>query len=110
MAKKTFKKKGWPEIGQIVENKTKDGKKFRSVKFNDNVQILVDGEEIEMNQYRQGTLVDPVKEVEQLIERGIISEDKAEERMEQVQEVSNWLKFKIVVPRRAARLRTAAMR
>jgi predicted transcriptional regulator len=92
------KGKGWPVIGQIVENTDKKGNKFRSVKIADNVTILVDGEEINMNQYRSGNLVSPVDEVEQLIERGVISEDKQEFRREKAQEVSSWLKYNIVVP------------
>jgi len=92
------KGKGWPVVGQIVENETKDGRKFRSVKFAENVTILVDGEEINMNKYRNGNLVSPLEEVERLIENGAIEEKDQEFRREKAAEVSSWLKYSIVVP------------
>ena len=91
-------KKGWPVVGQIVENTTKNGDKFRSVKFADNVTILVDGQEIDMNKYRNGNLVSPTEEVERLIELGVITEADQEKRREQAESVSSWLKYNIVVP------------
>lgn len=92
------KSKAWPVVGQIVENKDKNGKPFRTVKFADNVTILVDGKEISLNQYRSGNLVCPVEEVENLIEKGIITEDKVEFRRQKAEEVKSWLKYNIVVP------------
>lgn len=95
---KMAKGKGWPVVGQIVENKTKDGKVFRSVKFAEDVTILVSGKEIDMNEFRSGNLVSPVDEVEQLIERGVIAEDKQDSRREKALKLSSWLKYNIVVP------------
>ena len=91
------KSKGWPVIGNIVENTTKDGKKFRSVKFADNVEIYVDGEKIAMNEYRNGNLVTPSQELEGLIDKGLVKEEDIEFRREKVAELT-WLKHKIVVP------------
>lgn len=92
------KSKGWPTVGQIVENKSKTGETFRSVKFAENVTILVDGQEIDMNKYRSGNLVSPTAEVERLIEIGAIQEKDQESRRESAAKVSSWLKYNIVVP------------
>ena len=91
------KGKSWPVVGNVVENSGKNGK-FRQIQFAENVEILVDGEKIDMNKYRQANLLSPVDEVEQLIERGVIEEEKQEFRREKASEISSWLKYKIVVP------------
>lgn len=91
-------KKGWPVVGQIVENTNKKGEKFRSVKFAPNVTILVDNVAIDMNKYRSGNLVSPTEEVERLIASGKIEENEQETRREQAATVNSWLKYNIVVP------------
>lgn len=92
------KGKGWPVIGKIVENTSKSGDKFRTVKFEENVTILVDGKEIDMNKYRSANLVCPVDEVNRLIAGGFIEEKDQEFRLSKAQEVKDWLKYNIVVP------------
>ena len=91
---KTKSKKGsWPEIATI-----RTGDKGSYLKFADNVDILVDGVKLEMNKSRTANLVDPSEEVEKLISLGVIGEDKAEARREQVASTKEWLKKKVVVP------------
>lgn len=92
------KNKGWPVVALIVENTTKDGKVFRSVKFPKDVEILVDGEKVDMNKYRNANLVSPTSEVERLIECGAIDEKDQEFRREKAAEVESWLKYNVVVP------------
>lgn len=55
-------KKRWPELFIIVENTNKEGEKFKSVKFSDNVVILNKGEEVEMPEKRYGKFVDNTDE------------------------------------------------
>ena len=94
MTKQTKSKKpSWPKIGTIRKSS-----KGSYIKFNDGVEILVDGVKVEFNDSRTANLVDPVQEVEKLIERGIISSDKADERREKAQEAAEWLKYEIQVP------------
>lgn len=90
-------RKKWPVIGKITENKGKNGT-FRQIQFEENVTIFVDGEQVDMNEYRQANLVTPVQEVEQLIKNGVIEESKQEFRRNKAQEISSWLKHKIIVP------------
>lgn len=87
------KKQKWPEIATI-----RTGENGSYLKFADNVEVLVDGEKIQMNKSRTANLVDPTEEIEKLIALGVISEDKAEERREQVASTKEWLKKKVVVP------------
>lgn len=87
------KKKGWPKIGKICK-----GQYGSYIKLEDNVQILVDGEPVELNEKRTCRLQDPVKEVERLIELGVIKEADVEKRRATAQGVSSWLKYEIVVP------------
>lgn len=91
MSKK--KSKAWPKIGSVRKN---DYGSY--IKLEDNVQILVDGEPVELNEKRVCRLQDPVKEVERMIENGIIKEGDAESRLSKAQEVSSWLKYEIVLP------------
>ena len=91
---KVVKKKGrWPKIGTVRKGETGS-----YIKFNENVKILVDGEEVKMNDKRTANLVDPVNEVKSMIERKIIKEDQAESRLAKAEEASSWLRYEIVVP------------
>jgi len=104
------KSKKWPELGIIVKNQVKDkegnpviGKDGQPVyklgfKLAENVTVLVDGEPVQLNKGRTGMLVSPVEEVDNLIKRGVIGEDKAESRREQAKEVNSWLRYKIQLP------------
>lgn len=104
------KKNKWPEIGIITKNtvKDKDGNVLKDkagnpitklgFKLAENVTILVDGQPIELNQYRSGILKTPVEEVEGLYKSGVIGDDKIEERREQAKNAHTWLRYKIQLP------------
>jgi hypothetical protein len=87
------KGKGWPMIGTI-----RKGDKGSYIKLEDNVTILVDGEEIPLNKSRTCQLQSPVAKVERLIKSGAIKESETESRMEKAKEVNEWLKYEIVLP------------
>lgn len=89
---KTTKKKSWPIVGTIRKND-----KGSYIKFADNVVILVDGEEVEMNASRTAMLQSPKDELEGLISRGFVKEDEIDARREKVEEISEWLKYNIVL-------------
>lgn len=109
MTTKTKSKK-WPELGIITKNviKDKEGKVVTDskgqpltrldFKVADNVTILVDGERVELNQYRSGTMVSPVDEVESLFKRGVIKEEEIETRREKAKETHSWLRYKVTLP------------
>lgn len=92
-ASNTKKKSGWPVIADIIKNENGS-----YVKFKEGVKITLNGEEVPLNEKRTAILQDPVKEVERMVANGVISEDKAEARLAQVQEVATWLKYSICCP------------
>lgn len=104
------KKQKWPELGIITKNvvKDKDGNVVKDAKGNavtklgfklaDNVTILVDGQPVELNQYRSGTLKSPVDEVESLYQNGVIGDDEIEAKRAKAKETNEWLRYKISLP------------
>lgn len=104
------KKSNWPELGIIVKNtvKDKDGNVLKdskgqpltklSFKLAENVTVLVDGQPVELNQYRTGILKTPVEDVENLYKNGAIGDDKIEERREAAKNTHTWLRYKIQLP------------
>lgn len=87
------KNKGWPMIGTI-----RKGDNGSYIKLEDNVTILVDGEEVPLNKSKTCRLESPVAKVERLIKNGGIKENDSESRLEKAKEVNEWLKYEIVLP------------
>lgn len=87
------KSKPWPVVGTIRKNENGS-----YIVFNDNVTILVDGQEVKMNNSRSAMLQSPVDKLEGLIKRGFIEEKDVEAKRAQAQETNQWLKYEIVVP------------
>ena len=93
------KSNGWPVVASVREGFDENGKSTgRYIKFNDNVKILVDGEEVNLNASRTAQLVSPVDQVERLYKASQIPEDKIEFRREKAAEANKWLKYEIVCP------------
>lgn len=92
MAETKGKSKSWPKIGTLRKSDTGS-----YIKLEDNVTILVDGKPIDMNDKKTVRLEDPRKKVEQLRERGIISEADADKRLERLSELS-WLRYELYCP------------
>jgi hypothetical protein len=86
------KSKGWPVIGSL-----RKGDNGSYIKLADNVQILVDGKAIDLNDKKTVRLEDPRKKVEGLFERGHISEQQRDERLEKLAGME-WLRYDLVVP------------
>jgi RNase H-fold protein (predicted Holliday junction resolvase) len=86
------KSKGWPKIGTL-----RKGDYGHYIVLEKGVEILVDGQKIAMNDKRSVRLEDPKKTVEMLLEKGVISEEKAQERLATL-EANAWLKYELVVP------------
>lgn len=84
-------KKSWPVIGTI--RKGDSGESY--IKLADGVELTVKGEKVELNKSRTLKLQNPSKNVEQLLERGIIDQAEAEKRLEKLAEMA-WLKYEIV--------------
>lgn len=87
------KSKPWPVVGTIRKNENGS-----YIVFNENVTILVDGQEVKMNNMRSAMLQSPIDKLERLIKRGFIDEKDVEARRAQAQETNRWLKYEIVVP------------
>lgn len=85
------KKKGWPVVGTI-----RKGEYGSYIKLEDNVTILVDGEEVNLNAKRTCSLQCPVTRTENLIKNGYIKENEAESKLEKAKEIKEWLKYEII--------------
>lgn len=92
MSQVKAKSKSWPKIGTL-----RKGDNGSYIKLEEGVEILVNGEKVEMNDKRTVRLEDPRKKVEGLLERGIISEADADKRLEKLAEL-DWLRYELIVP------------
>lgn len=92
MSQAKAKSKSWPKIGTL-----RKGDNGSYIKLEEGVEILVNGEKVEMNDKRTVRLEDPRKKVEGLLERGIISEADADKRLEKLAEL-DWLRYELIVP------------
>jgi len=89
----TKKKKGWPRIGSL--RKSEDGTSY--IKLEANVEILVDGVKIPLNDKKTVRLECPRKNVESMRDRGYITEQQAGERLEKLAEMT-WLRYDLIAP------------
>lgn len=97
------KNKGWLKLGQLIRNETDregnpiakaDQKTYLKLSDDAHAALTAAG----FNVGKNGVLVTPVDEVENLIKAGQIPEDKVEERRAAATQVSSWLRFNIQVP------------
>lgn len=86
------KKKSWPKIGRLCK-----GDKGSYIQLNPNVEILVDGQKISLNEKKYVNLEDPRINVKALLERGIIQEDEANSKLESLAQ-RTWYKYDLVAP------------
>ncbi len=86
------KSKGWPKIGTLRKGDTGS-----YIKLEDNVTILVDGQPVKLNDKKTVRLEDPRKKVEQMFERGYITEKQRDERLEKLEE-NSWLRYELICP------------
>lgn len=92
MSQVKTKSKGWPKIGTLRKSDTGS-----YIKLEPNVEILVDGVKISMNDKRTVRLEDPRKKVESLRDNGYLSEADADKRLEKLAEL-DWLRYELIVP------------
>jgi hypothetical protein len=98
MAAVKTKSKSWAKLGTIRQGENKGtGEKYSYIKLNDNVDIFVDGEKVSVNEKRTLRLEKPTDTVNQLLSRGVITEQQAGERLEKLAEMT-WLKYEITIP------------
>lgn len=95
MSQSKPKRKGYEKIGTIRVGENKETKeKYTYMKLEDNVEIFVNGEKIDLNSSRTLRFEKPEDEVKALLERNIISEEKAEERLEKLSGMQ-WLRYNV---------------
>jgi hypothetical protein len=92
MAEEKKKSKAWPRIGTL-----RRGDSGSYIKLEANVSIMVDGIEVPLNDKRTVRLEDPRKKVENLLERGIITEAEHDKRLESLAN-NEWLRYELIVP------------
>jgi len=72
------------------------------IKLNENVTILVDGEEIPIRKTQKGNrnlyLQSPLENVEFLYSKGYIKDEEIEQQREKAAEINTWKKYDIVIP------------
>ncbi len=85
------KSKRWPKVASVRKND--DGSSY--IKLEEGVELILNGEKVPLNEKRVLRLECPRKNVEQLRDRGIISEQQAGERLEKLAEMT-WLKYEVV--------------
>jgi len=67
------------------------------IKLESNVEILVDGVKIDLNDKKTVRLEDPRAKVEGMFERGVISEADRDKRLESLSN-NTWLRYELVCP------------
>lgn len=72
----------WFEIGTL--RKKDDGNPY--IVLNSKVQILVDGQEVDLGQYRKLTLTDPMKGYTTMLENGRMDKEEFEKQQAFVEE------------------------
>jgi hypothetical protein len=86
------KGKSWPKIGRLCK-----GDKGTYIQLNPNVEILVDGVKISLNEKKYVNCEDPRNTVKALLERGIIQEEEANTRLESLNS-REWYRYDLVAP------------
>ncbi len=92
MSVTSTKKKSWSKLGTL--RKGDDGTSY--IKLEANIEIYVDGVKADLSSTKTVKLDDPRKKVEQLRDKGIISEADADKRLEKLAEMS-WLRYDLVL-------------
>lgn len=93
MSETSSKKVPWAKVGTIRKN---DKGTFYA-KLESNVEILIDGEVVKLNDSRTVSLQDPRKKLQTLFDKGFLSQKEFDERSETLAE-NAWLKYEMVVP------------
>lgn len=86
----------WAELGTLRERTNDKGDTSTYIVLNKNVQILVDGEEVDLGEYRTVKLIDPRKGLETARDNGKIDDETYEERLNALDERN--VVFKLTVP------------
>lgn len=82
----------WTNIGSF--RVAKNGK--RKFVINKDVQILYKGNQVDLGEFRTAACRDSLESVQGLLERGIITQEEAEKKMEYINEKQ--IKFDVVIP------------
>jgi hypothetical protein len=92
MSETKSKSKSWPKVGTLRRGDTGS-----YIKLEEGVEIYMNGEKIPLNQKRTIRLEDPKQKVENLFERGIITEAEHDKRLETLAN-NEWLRYELIVP------------
>lgn len=91
MAETKTKSKSWPKVGTL-----RKGDSGSYIKLEEGVEIYLNGEKVPMNGKRTVRLEDPRKKVENLFERGIITEAEHDKRLETLAN-NEWLRYELII-------------
>ena len=85
----------WNQIGIVIQGK--NGLPDY-IKLDDDIQIYANGQPLPMNPERRVRMQNPVQNVQNMINKGVIQPQDAQRRMASVMKSQHWLKFELFVP------------
>jgi len=86
----------WSELGTVRQRVNKDGKKINYLVLNKNVSISLDGEEVNLGEYRTVSFVDPMAGLQSLLDGGHIDEAEFDKRLAFNEEKG--VKYRLTIP------------
>jgi len=90
----------WAELGTVRTRTNKEGKKVSYLVLNKNVTIAVDGEEVDLGDYRTVNFIDPMPALESLLDGGHIDQDEYDKRVAFNEEKG--VKYRATIPPKSA--------
>lgn len=90
----------WAELGTVRTRTNKDGKKISYMVLNKDVSLTVNGEAVDLGDYRMVSFVDPMTGLDSLLEGGHIDEDEYAKRVAFNKEKG--IKYRATIPPKSA--------
>ncbi len=90
----------WAELGTIRVRTNKEGKKVSYMVLNKNVALTVDGESVDLGEYRTVSFVDPMSGLDSLLEGGHIDQEEYDKRVAFNEEKG--IKYRATIPPKSA--------
>lgn len=86
----------WPELGTLRTKLDNEGQRKSYIVLNKNIEILVDGNPLDLGQFRTVRLTDPRKGLDTRLSKGSLTEDDYNEKITALEERN--IKYTLVVP------------
>lgn len=90
----------WAELGTVRTRVNKDGKKVSYLVLNKNVAITIDGEAVDLGDYRTVSFIDPMPSLDALLEGEHIDQEEYDKRVAFNEEKG--VKYRATIPPKSA--------